>query len=112
MSACVARGPVAKFSDLKVSNHSNLKILTAKQLLHILPIAVAQVRAGNTSEALLNEVRQIIYFCIDWKKLLKTYITMQLILKSYKTEKTYITIQLILKSYKTEWLIYLYEFYI
>ena len=28
---------------------------------HRLPIAIAQVRAGNTSENLINEVRQIIY---------------------------------------------------
>ena len=45
----------------KVSNHSNLKILTPKQVLQILPIAVAQVKADNTSENLLNKIRQIIY---------------------------------------------------
>ena len=38
-----------------------LKILTPKQMLQILPIALAQVKAGNNSEDLLNEVRQIIY---------------------------------------------------
>ena len=47
-----------------------LKILTHKQMLQRLPIALAQVRAGNTSEYLLNEIRQII-FC----NLLKKYIT-------------------------------------
>ena len=36
-----------------------LKILTLKQMLQILPIALAQVKAGNTSENLLNEIRQI-----------------------------------------------------
>ena len=41
-----------------------LKILTPKQTLQILPIALAQVKAGNTSENLLNEIRQFIYFCI------------------------------------------------
>ena len=45
----------------KVSNHSNLKILTPKQVLQILPIAVVQVKADNTSENLLNKIRQIIY---------------------------------------------------
>ena len=30
-------------------------------MLHRLPIALAQVKAGNTSEKLLNEIRQIIY---------------------------------------------------
>ena len=38
-----------------------LKILTPKQILQRLPIALAQVKAGNTSENLLNEIRQIIY---------------------------------------------------
>ena len=42
-----------------------LKILTSKPMLQRLPIALAQVIAGNTSENLLNEIRQIIYFCID-----------------------------------------------
>ena len=39
----------------------NLKILTPKQMIQRLPIALAQVKAGNTSETLLNEIRQIIY---------------------------------------------------
>ena len=38
-----------------------LKILTPKQMLQRVPIAFAQVKAGNTSENLLNEIRQIIY---------------------------------------------------
>ena len=38
-----------------------LKILTAKQMLRILPIAFEQVKAGNNSENLLNEIRQIAY---------------------------------------------------
>ena len=38
-----------------------LKILTSKQMLQRLPIALAQVKAGNNSENLLNEIRQIIY---------------------------------------------------
>ena len=38
-----------------------LKILTSKQMLQILPIALAQVKGGGTSENLLNEIRQIIY---------------------------------------------------
>ena len=31
-------------------DHSNLKILTTKQMLQRLPIALAKVKAGNTSE--------------------------------------------------------------
>ena len=38
-----------------------LKILTPNQMLKRLPIALAQVRAGNNSESLLNEIRQIVY---------------------------------------------------
>ena len=38
-----------------------LKILSIKQMLQRLPIALAQVKAGNTSENLLNEIRQIIH---------------------------------------------------
>ena len=40
---------------------SGLKILIPKQMLQRLPIALAQVKADNTSEHLLNEIRQIIY---------------------------------------------------
>ena len=42
-----------------------LNILTPKQILQRLPIALTQVKAGNTSEKLLNEIRQIIY---SWYK--------------------------------------------
>ena len=38
-----------------------LKILTRKQMLQRLPIALAQIKAGNNPESLLNEIRQIIY---------------------------------------------------
>ena len=40
---------------------TGLKILTPKQMLQRLPIAFAQVKAGNNSEGLLNEIRQIVY---------------------------------------------------
>ena len=38
-----------------------LKIFTPKQMLQRLPIALAQVKVGNNSESLLNEIRQIVY---------------------------------------------------
>ena len=38
-----------------------LKILTHKQMLQRLPVALAQIKAGNNSESLLNEIRQIVY---------------------------------------------------
>ena len=37
-------------------NHSKLKILTYKKMLQRLPIALPQVKAGNNSESLLNEI--------------------------------------------------------
>ena len=53
---------------------TGLKILTPQQMLQRLPIALAQAKAGNNSESLLNEIRQII-LCINQKKSLKKYIT-------------------------------------
>ena len=44
-------------------------------MLQRLPIALAKVKADNTSENWLNEVRQIIYSLYWGKKLLKKYIT-------------------------------------
>ena len=38
-----------------------LKILTPKQMIQRFPISLAQVKAGNNSESLLHEIRQIIY---------------------------------------------------
>ena len=43
------------------TKRKGLKILTSKQILQRLPIALAQVKAGNNSESLLNEIRQIVY---------------------------------------------------
>ena len=40
---------------------TGLKILTSNQMLKILPIALARIKAGNNSESLLNEIRQIVY---------------------------------------------------
>ena len=51
-----------------------LKILTPKQILQTLPIALAQVKAGNTSKNLLNEIRQIIYSLYQAKEVTKKYI--------------------------------------
>ena len=44
-------------------------------MLQRLPIALAQVKAGNTSENLLNKLRQINVLCIEQKKSRKRYIT-------------------------------------
>ena len=41
----------------KATKGAGLKLLTPKQKLQRLPIALAQLKAGNNSESLLNEVR-------------------------------------------------------
>ena len=46
---------------IKETKGIGLKILTPKQMLQRLPIALASVKAGNASEKLLSEIRQIIY---------------------------------------------------
>ena len=48
-----------------------LKILTPNQLLKRLPIALAQIKAGNNSESLLNEIRQIAYSLYRSKEITK-----------------------------------------
>ena len=53
---------------------AGLKILTPKQMLQRLPIALAQVKAGNNSESLLNEIRQIVYSLYQSKQITKKYI--------------------------------------
>ena len=50
---------------------TGLKILTSKQMLQRLPIALAQVKAGNNSESLLNEIRQIVYSLYQSKQITK-----------------------------------------
>ena len=48
-----------------------VKILTPNQMLKRLPIALAQVKAGNNSESLLNEIRQIVYSLYRSKEITK-----------------------------------------
>ena len=50
---------------------SGLKILTPNQMLSKLPISLAQLKAGNNSEKLKNEIRQILYSLYRSKKLTK-----------------------------------------
>ena len=40
---------------------SGLKMLTPNQMLSRLPISLAQIKAGNHSEKLKNEIRQLLY---------------------------------------------------
>ena len=47
------------------------KILTPRQMLSRLPISLAQLKAGNNSEKLKNEIRQLLYSLCRSKKLTK-----------------------------------------
>ena len=47
---------------LKFSEGQGLKILTPEQMLSRLPISLAQLKAGNSSEKLKNEITQLLYF--------------------------------------------------
>ena len=55
----------------KVNASERLKVLTPNQMLKRLLIALAQVKAGNNSESLLNEIRQIVYSLYRSKEITK-----------------------------------------
>ena len=57
---------------IKATQGKELKILTPKQMLQRLPIALAQVKAGNTSENLLSEIRAN---RMEQEKFLENYVT-------------------------------------
>ena len=60
----------------KAKHREGFKILIPKHMLQRLIIALAQVKAGNKSENLLNEITKIYILCIEQNKLLKKYIIM------------------------------------
>ena len=47
------------------------RMLTSKQMVRRLLIVLAQVKAGNTSENLLNQIRQILYSLYSAKQITK-----------------------------------------
>ena len=52
---------IASEDKYKAKQGKGLKILSPKQMLQRMPIALAQVKSGNTYENLLNEIRKILY---------------------------------------------------
>ena len=58
-------------ANYKTKYGERLKILTPKQMLQRLPIALTQVKVGNNSEKLLNEIRKFVYSLYQSKKILK-----------------------------------------
>ena len=71
-----------------------LNVVTLKQMLQRLPIALAHVKAGNTSENLLDEIRQMIYSLHLSKK--------------KKKKKVYKNIMNSIKVWYKKWKLYLW----
>ena len=62
---------VNKQNQQEQGQGQGLKILTADQMLSRLPITLAQLKAGNNSQKLKNEIRQLLYSLYRSKKLTK-----------------------------------------
>ena len=64
---------VERILELNKQNQQGkgLKILTPNQILSRLPIALAQLQAGNNSEKLKNEIRQLLYSLYRLKNMTK-----------------------------------------
>ena len=62
---------ILKSNKLKQQEGKGLKISTPNQMLSRLPINLAQLKAGNNSEKLKNEIRQLLYSLYRSKKLTK-----------------------------------------
>ena len=58
-------------ANVKATKGTGLKTLTPIQMLQRLPIALAQVKAGNNSESLLDEIRQLVYSLYQSKQITK-----------------------------------------
>ena len=54
----IFNGPTGEES---ATEGKGLKILTPNQMLGRLPISLAQLKAGNNSQKLKNEIRQLLY---------------------------------------------------
>ena len=61
---------ILKFNKQKKEGEG-IKILTPSQMLSRLPISLAQLQAGNNSEKLKNEIRQLLYSLYRSKNITK-----------------------------------------
>ena len=52
---------ILKFNEQNQQKGQGIKILTPNQMLNRLPITLAQLQAGNNSNKLKNEIRQLLY---------------------------------------------------
>ena len=60
---------IASEAKYKIKNGEGFKMLAPKQMLQRLPIALAQIKAGSTSENLLNAITQLIYSLVPAKEI-------------------------------------------
>ena len=60
---------------MEVKEGKELKILTPKKLLIRLPILLAEIKAGNNSNKLKNEARQILFLLYQHNKIIKKFTT-------------------------------------
>ena len=61
-------------SERRNQQGQGLKILAPNQMLSRLPISLAQLKAGNNSEKLKNEIRQLLYSLYRSKQIYKSLI--------------------------------------
>ena len=59
--------PVA--GDKKIKEEKGLKVLTPSKLVSRLPVLLAQIKAGNNSYKLKNEIRQMLYLLCQHSKI-------------------------------------------
>ena len=69
------RTPKKKKTTKRKIHRDRIKILTPKQMLQRLPIALAQINAGNVLKDLLNEIRLIVYSLYQAKEITRKYKT-------------------------------------
>ena len=62
---------ILDFNELKQQKGQGIKLLTPKQMLNRLPITLAELQAGNNSNKLKNEIRQLLYSLYRSKNMTK-----------------------------------------
>ena len=63
-----------KSTESSKKKGQGLKILTPDQMLSRLPITLAQLKAGNNSEKLKNEIGKLFYYLVPFKKVNQNYL--------------------------------------
>ena len=63
----ISETPLQEGDEEEVKEEKGLKILTQNKLLSRLSILLAQIKAGNNSNKLINEIRQILYLFFQHK---------------------------------------------